>query len=295
MRRCLFTVAILIIGILRALGADAVAIGDSFTFAAINGLGLDNYWPARLQTIIAANGGTITFNNQGQSGAGTGVALARAKALARPTNPVLGTIYIGNNDFNSSNIGTVQASPTSRTFSVETGKGSAFTAGAWVFVGSNQARQIRSVSSDSITLETPLVFSPTAGDQVRLDTFNNILAISNVLNGLGFTKQVVGVNHYMNFPPGNGGDTVTVESSGQFPSPRLYQRQAGQYLAGAIGAQTADFYFCMRQRIILGQDTQGSASWQLDLTNTHLNSYGEGILAGCVSAVIPATWYQLFN
>lgn len=116
-----------------------------------------------------------------------------------------------------------------------------------------------------------------------MDTTANIVAAGNKLIALGYTHLVVGLQHYLNFS--TGGDTLGAQQVTAAAT-----RAAQQAAATTLGATVADFYTYMRNLIVAGTDTQGSASWHIADSNTHLNAYGESLLAKCVQSVIPLSW-----
>lgn len=271
---------------LPPLEADGAAIGNSFTFAAADARALSDWYPGQLQLILNNQGANTRFVNYGQSGAGSGRAITQARAVVMPPRPTFALIYIGENDDNPSEVGTVQGGATATVIPLDAGKGSAFAAGGACFVGAEPTHVIQSISGDILTLAAPLSGAPIAGTQVLNDTQTNIGVISGVLNTMGFTKQVIGVIHYMNWP---GGDTVTVQGA-TWTTVRAAQRAAGVTLAGTIGAVTADFYQFMRLFIVNGTVIQDSANWHVASGNVHLNNYGETILAQGVRSVMPPAW-----
>jgi len=115
------------------------------------------------------------------------------------------------------------------------------------------------------------------------NTQSNIVSIGQTLAALGYTRQIVGLQHYLNFS--TGGDTVAtpVESN-----VTLRTKQAAA--AAELGATVADFYTYMRGLIVAGTHQQGSASWHVADGNTHLNAIGQSILASCIMSVIPVSW-----
>lgn len=272
------------------LEADGVALGDSFT----NNVSFPEsvFWPAQLQNILNNQGANTVFTNLGHSGMGSAHALYHAKTMTIPPRPTFGIIYVGNNDTNVSNIGIVQAAPapTTTTFTLDAGKTDFLTAGASVFVGVEPTHVIQGISGNQVTLVTALSGAPVAGTQVIQDTATNIVAASNQLLTNGFTRQIICVNHYMNWTAGFNPDTISTEAPSQVPNPRTPQRAAAATQISAIGAVLSDFYQYMRLRIVNGQDVQGSASWHVADGDVHLNPYGENILAQGIRSVMPPAW-----
>lgn len=263
------------------------ALGDSHTFAA-SGLGLENYYPALLQSRLRGTGHWVTIVNLGSSGFTTGQVLNRINSsttpYARPST--VGLLYAGTNDFGSGHIGIVQAdpAPTETTFTVDEGLGDEFFAGSHILVD-GVAAIVESVSGDDITLTEALPAPPVADDEVQNDTEANLVACGNALIAKGYTKLFVGVQHYLNFSA--GGDTL------ETPSPSLAAMRAAQNAAATtLGANAvlADFYNFMRDRIVAGTDVQGDFAWHTADGNTHLNEYGQEILMECIDEAFTDVW-----
>lgn len=111
------------------------------------------------------------------------------------------------------------------------------------------------------------------------DTTANLIAAGEVLQAKGYSRLIIGIQHYLNFT--RGGDTVQAQRA---DLATLRERQKAA--AAALGAQLADFHDFMRGRIIAGRDKQGGASWHVADLDTHLNAYGQTILAECITSVI---------
>ncbi len=269
-----------------------LAVGDSWTFNNSTGLTLAQFWPAVLQSnLITYDGYDVAIDNQAQSGWGTGSILGFVNGYVAKSNPLAGFIYAGNNDFNASNIGTIQASPapTSTTFTLDSGKGAVMPIGSSIFVGSNPARTISNVVGDAITISTALSTTPSAGASVNLDTVTNIVTIGTKMISLGYTKLYVCIQHYLNWS--TSGDFFWISGTGQSGN----ERDLAQNAARILGATTIDFYWYMRLRILQGTDTQGSATWHIADLNTHLNVYGQTILAGIVQDCIQGRAPHLYK
>lgn len=264
-----------------------LGIGDSLTY---NGsyITLADYYPAVLQVSLRADGRLVTFVNYGVSGNTTGQILQRARALPRPPLDSLAVLYGGTNDYNSGVISTVQASPspTTTAFGVETGKGTAYKIGTSVLVN-GVSRTVASVSGDTVTVTPALSGAPSAGDSVKIDTSQNLIDAGGVLYGKGYTKLVIGKHHFLNFS--SGGDTLAAQQTIASQT-RTAQETAFTSLSASYGAVQADFYSFMRARIVAGLDVEGDHAWHVAATDVHLNEYGEGLLADCIEAAIPAAW-----
>lgn len=113
------------------------------------------------------------------------------------------------------------------------------------------------------------------------NTQANLVAIGQALQTAGYSRLVIGLCHYYNFT--SGGDTLATPLAAN-----ATLRTKQQNAATTLGAAVADFYTFMRDLIVAGTDTQGSASWHVAPTDAHLNAYGQTILANCVVAAIGA-------
>lgn len=262
---------------------DMICMGDSHTYNTTYLTGYSQYYTALLEQRLRLNRGNICGLNSGHSGDTTGQILVRANALTAPPRPNIGIIYAGTNDWG--NVGTVQASPspTTTVFTLDSGKGAVFLAGSNVIIN-GQSRVVQSVATDQITLSVALSGAPIAGDTIQFDTTVNLVAIGNRLITLGYTRLMVGVQHYLNYSA--GGDTVATPQA-QATSIRATQIAA----AASLGAVEVNFHTYMRSLIQAGTYVQGSASWHVADLNSHLNATGEQILMDCILANIPSSWY----
>lgn len=259
-----------------------VAIGDSYTFSATWN-SLPEYYPFVANVGLQRLGCSVAILNSGQSGDSTAQVLVRARLLATVETGSLGIIYAGTNDLNARS--TVQASPepTTTTFSVAAGKGTYYRADTSILLN-GVTRTVLSVSTDEITLTDELDDPPAAGEVVMPDTTTNLIETASEMAALGYTRQVIGRKHYLNFT--SGGDTLSAQQS-LAAETRAAQDAA---IAGIAGCIIADFYTHMRDLIVTGTYEQGDHLWHVDATDSHLNAVGEGILADCIMAAIPADW-----
>lgn len=142
----------------------AATIGDSFTLNSGNGLVPDQFYTYQAQKRLA----DLRIRNFGISGNTTAQMVGRMTALIFYEIPDFVFIYGGANDSLSANQSTVQASPTpsSTVFAVASGKAATMVSpGSWITVN-GQDRQVQSVSTDTITLTSPLSSAPASGDAV---------------------------------------------------------------------------------------------------------------------------------
>lgn len=268
---------------------DLDCFGDSHTYNVTYLTGYSQYYPSLWQERFRLNRANVSVRNSGQSGDTTGDVLVRANARAAPSRPSIGLVYAGTNDFGAANIGTVQASPspTTTVFTLDAGKGARFPVGVAVLVN-GESRIVQSVSTDQLTLSVALSGAPSAGASVTLDTQTNLVAIGNRLIALGYTRLMVGVQHYFNWS--SSGDTVaTPQASAQLI--RAPQIAA----AAALNATEVNFHTYMRSLIVAGTYVQGSFSWHVADGNSHLNAIGEQLLADCVLSKVPVGWFPALH
>lgn len=259
-----------------------VCLGDSHTYNYTLGVIPAEFYPAKLAALLNAAGANVTGYNNGASGNTTGQMLARVALMVQFGVPSLSVIYGGTND--SQYASTVQASPspTSTVFTVGSGKGTAYIPGTYCKVGSESAL-ILSVATDAITLAAPLAGgAPAAGTAVVIDTQTNLKKIGDYLVAHGCSRIVYGGQHYLNFS--SGGDTHASPLAGNVTLRGLQQAAA----AAVSGAVYCDFWAYMDSLIQAGQETQGSYSWHVLDSNTHLNAHGEEIIADALLATIQA-------
>lgn len=277
-------------GLARARMAKATkyvcdAIGDSFTFNTTYLTGLSQYHPFLLQTALQGLGCSVAITNSGVSGNTTSQALVRARLLPTAQSGSLGVIYCGTNDYNNSP--TVQASPTPTptVFAVGLGLGALFNPQTSILVN-GISRVVQSVAGDTITLASALPGAPTTGQSALIDTTANLIAISNVMLALGYTKQFLGIQHYLNYT--SGGDTLAAQQS------IAANTRTAQYAAAtALGNQVVvtDYYNYFRNLIVNGIVVQGNwAAWHVADQNPHLIAYGESLLEACQMSVMTDAW-----
>lgn len=115
----------------------------------------------------------------------------------------------------------------------------------------------------------------------------NIEQMARTLLDAGTQYIVIGNTQYLNYT--TGGDTTTTQTS-TYATLKGFQKAAADALKAAYPGRVAycDTYEHMRQLIVSGVDTQGSASWHVAGTNQHLNAYGEQIVADAMRATIQA-------
>lgn len=115
----------------------------------------------------------------------------------------------------------------------------------------------------------------------------NIETMANTLLDSGTEFVVIGNTQYINWS--SGGDTLTTPGA-TYATLRTFQQAAADALKAQHPGKVAyaDIYGAMRQRIVDGTDTQGSASWHVSDGDQHLNAYGERIIAEIMRATIEA-------
>ncbi len=257
------------------------AIGDSHTFNAA-WLSLPEYYPFLLNTDLQRLGCSVAIVNSGQSGDSTAQVLVRARLLPAVQSGSLGIIYAGTNDWNAKSTVQASPSPTTTEFSVAAGKGGYYKANTSILLN-GVTRTVLSVATDAITLSEALDDPPVAGEVVMPDTATNLIATASEMAALGYTRQVVGRQHYLNLA--SGGDTLSAQQS-TASDIRAAQDAA---IAGIAGCVTADFYTHMRNLIVAGTYTQGDdTAWHVAIGDSHLNATGESILCDCLLAAITA-------
>lgn len=113
-------------------------------------------------------------------------------------------------------------------------------------------------------------------------TQSNIESMITSLQGSGVSRILIVSAHYLNFS--TGGDTLATSYASYVPV-RAAQQAAANAHAGVI---FVDLYNYFRNRIVNGQDVQGSFSWHVADSNQHFNSYGAGLVASCILTSIQA-------
>lgn len=112
-------------------------------------------------------------------------------------------------------------------------------------------------------------------------TTANLKSMIQQLQSAGCSRILVISMHYINWS--TGGDTLATPYSSY-----VNLRNDQQAACSATGAIYVDFYNYLRNRIVGGQDAQGSYSWHVADQNIHLNSYGESLLATLLLQTIQA-------
>jgi len=256
------------------------AIGDSFTNAV--DLPHPEFYPSRVEAALRARGYAVEFVNHGISGNTTAEILTRARLLTTRRGPAIAILYAGCNDWNRRTSVQAEPAPTPTAFKVEATKGYCYLPGTSVLVG-QQKGVVASMTADVITLAAPLSEPPSPGDPVIQNTVQNLFEIGQQLRVRGFEYVIVGKQHYLNFA--SNGDSL------KRPLPISEEvRSAQQAAAYRLGVPMADFFNFMRNRLIEGKDAEGSASWHVKEGDTHLNDYGQSLLAECVVATLPDEW-----
>jgi len=261
----------------KAKAKRIVCMGDSHTFNYVLGLSSADFYPNQLQKLLWAAGANALARNMGISGDTTAQMIVRKSAMTRWETPDLAVIYAGQNDTSAANITTVASGASASQFTVQAGKGIVYKVGAWILVGA-ESTQVTVQSTDVLTVSPALSGTPSGGTSVQLDTRKNLV----VLGQASGASRIVIVNaHYLNYS--TGGDTLATPLAGNVALRALQSAAATD-----LGAAYCDLYTFMRNRIVAGTDAQGSFSWHVLDSNSHLNTYGEGILASAVLATIQA-------
>ena len=255
-----------------------IAVGDSHTYNTGFGQTMADFYPDRLDVLL----GTTSYQvqNLGISGNTTANMAARITAQdhRRPMSNGVAIIYGGTNDYNDTFAVQASPTPTSTVFAINAGKGFRFGAGAYITVNGEQAL-IQSIATDTITLASPLSFTPTAGQAVVIDTTANLVKLALAI---GAPRTLICGQHFLNFA--TGGES-TSGSVGTIEALRAKQRAA----AAAVGAVYVDFYDWMRDLIVAGNYALGNdTAWHVAVGDTHLNNTGQQILADAIYASMQA-------
>lgn len=255
------------------------SLGDSLTAGDVSGVTQQQAFTALLAERLTR---IVTGLNLGQHGDTTALMYSRRASVIGSGVPGIAIVYGGTNDPGYAS--TVQASPsaTSSAFTVASGVGPFFRAGAWVFVAGENA-QVSTVVGDRVTLTAPLSGGiPATGASVTHDTKKNIEAIAAYIQGQGCSRILIVGMHYFNWT--SGGDTTSAQQAGN-SALRTLQAAA----AATAGAVYVDLYAYMRALIVAGTYTQGDwAAWHSSINNQHLNVTGQSILADAFEAEIRA-------
>lgn len=257
-------------------------MGDSHTYNNSLTVIPEEFYPAKLTALLNAAGANVTGYNNGVSGNTTGQMLSRVSVMTAAGVPNLAVVYGGANDPQYDTTVQASPSPTSTVFTVGSGKGASYIPGTYCKVGSESAL-IASVATDAITLAAPLAGgAPAAGTAVKINTQTNLKKIGDYLVAQGCSRIVYGGQHYLNFS--SGGDTHASPLAANVTLRGLQSAAA----ASVTGSVYCDFFAYMDNLIQTGQATQGSYSWHVLDSNSHLNAAGELILAQALYATIAA-------
>lgn len=255
-------------------GGPLTAMGDSLTLWVQFGLTAKDYFPSLIEGELE----NVKAVNLGVSGNTTGNMVARLSSIT--SAPYIMVIYGGTNDAAGDTTVAASPAPTATTFSVGSGKGTRYAAGAKIRVNGILA-EVQSVSTDAITLTEALAAAPTAGDVVKLDTAANLVKIGEYAKGLGCTRVLIIGRHFDNWASGTG-DTVAYEQAAN-AGIRAAQREAAEQL----GAVYVDLYAVMRDLIQRGEYEEGDdTAWHVSTGNLHLNATGQQLIADAMRAVI---------
>lgn len=118
--------------------------------------------------------------------------------------------------------------------------------------------------------------------------------VANVASAPTFCKKIIVIgNHYNNFS--SGGDTLSTPIQAYDSTNGLRSKQIAAVNAeetSASGYVTyVNLYTFLRNKIISGLDTQGSASWHFADSNLHLNAYGNDLVSQCVfNTILSKNW-----
>lgn len=251
------------------------------------------YFPDLVNTAIGPSGldTLATMTNFGQSGDTSSQVMAKILLASPVRSGTPGGVSVVDNDYNSGNITTVQASPapTSTAIQVGAGVGAAYKVGTNILVG-GVSRKVLSVAGDLVTVTVAFDVTPVAGAAVRIDSYQNLYDSGVLLQARGYTRIIFGIWHYLNYSA--GGDTLSSQE-GTSATVRALQRSVVTALQAAYGADKivqADVYAYFRNLIVNGTVVQGSFSWHVADVNAHLNAGGESYYKDCVMANWPAAW-----
>lgn len=277
-----------------------ICIGDSLTHNITTQVNLADFWPTRLGVGLTALGAASNGVNLGTSGNTTGQMIGRLYAVTDSNGdpdigarfgyvPDMAVIFGGVND--PGGTATVQASPTptTTTFTLDSGKGDKFKAGCWINVNDATgnagaaARRVLSVVGDAITLESALGSAPATGATIRNDTYANINEMIDTLDAAGVEKIMVVSTQYRNWT--TGGDSIST------PEPVYAAVRAAQLaVATANSVPYVDLYTHMKAILVANPTEIGDDTfWHVAVSDQHLNAYGEQLVADAVIAKIQAT------
>ncbi|MEO1549777.1 MAG: SGNH/GDSL hydrolase family protein [Pseudomonadota bacterium] len=262
------------------------AEGDSHTFNTSTNPGypqgdLDLFYPKLVADGMNANWGWRNRGVSGESSAEMVTSAAMADFLANGV-PEIAAIYAGSNDVKDL---TIASAPVS-TATVLHVNPDAVAQGKLAVEGkvkiNGQSRKIAALNGTEITLETPLSGAPAVGDELTVDTVENLKTWIGHMHAAGVPRVIVIGAHYLNFAA--SGDTPTAEQS-----LRSRIRVDQQAAATAMGVEYIDTYAHMRDVIVTGAVAQGDwAVWHPAPTDTHLTPAGEQALADAIVAYLQA-------
>lgn len=145
-------------------------------------------------------------------------------------------------------------------------------------VSGNTTAQMYDRRAEMLTSGVPHVACVYGGAN-GTDTQANLEALIGYLQDNGCARIMIVGQHYLNFS--SNADTITT------PRASLAAVRSAQAAAAkATSVPFMDTYRHMRLRIVDGADEQGDYAWHVADANTHLNAYGENILAEAIVATI---------
>lgn len=258
------------------------AIGDSFTEGIIGANGVSAY-PYLVAASLRAAGTVLRSLNCGIGGHTSSQMYSRISDMTASGVPTIAAVYAGMNDTSYGTTVAASPSPTTSTFSVASGLGAKFgtaSAGGYIKVNGVQCK-IASVSTDAITLDSPLGFTPVAGQAVIHDTQKNIERMVAYLQTAGCSKLLVIGIHYWNMATGDTTSTQHATLEGL--------RTKAAAAAAASSVPYVDLYALMRQKIVAGTVVQNDWSvWHPGAADPHLTVAGQLEVAEHVLSAIQA-------
>ena len=262
-------------------GTTFAVEGDSHTFNTSFGLSEDQFYP---KLVADAMGPKWGWRNRGISGESSAemVTTSAIASFLDQGPPEIAAIYAGSNDVKTL---VIAASPASTTTVLHV-EPDAVAQGKLAVEGgvkiNGQSRRIVAINGTEITLDVALSAAPATGDELDVDTVENIKRWIAAVQAAGAQRVLVIGAHYLNFAA--SGDTPTAEQS-----LRSGIRDNEQAAAAAAGVEYVDTYAHMRDVILSGAVTQGDwAAWHQGPTDTHLTAAGEQALANAIVAYLVA-------
>jgi len=266
-------------------------IGDSMTLNFDYDKTFDKYPPHQLQKLLVAAGYNLVCRNFGRAGNTTGMMIVRQSLFTQWGVPDIAIINATVNDYAYDTTVQASPSPTTTTFTVGAGLGAGYKAGSYCTVtigGTTYSRLISSVATDAITLSTALPGAPSAGDAVKIDTTQNIVAMASYLTTQGVGKFIICGMGYENLA--SGGDTLTTPLAANVT---LRAKQSAAATAIGSNATYVDLWTPMRAQLVteigLGSNSEGSGSWNQSTTDIHYNATGSAIIASIIKDAILAS------